>query len=231
MKIKFIANIKGIYLGYAFEPGTEITIGREFGNTIAPINIDGFSRHHAKIYFKDGAWFVTDCGSTNGTYRNKAKLEAPAKIEKGDEVRCGTMALTSFEFEEAGAAPRVPDLPPVTAAEPPPVEAPAPAPAESVKMEPVKMEPVEMEPVEMEPVASAPAADPAKPATPTVMKTIAIKRPVLPGAGGGLKPGLKLPPKPGVAGGLKPGLKLPPKPGMAGGLKPGLKLPPKPLAK
>ena len=204
MKIKFIANIKGIYLGYTFAPGQEITIGREFGNTIAPINVDGFSRHHAKILFKDGAWYVEDCGSTNGTYRNKAKLAAPAKIEKGDEIRCGTMALTSFEFDDAVvAAPTAAEPAPVTAAEPPKAEEPVKAP-ESVKLEPVEMTPVEMTPVAMTPVESA------KSAAPAAIKPIAIKRPTLPGAGG-LKPGLKLPPKPGL-GGLKPGLKLPPKP-------------------
>ena len=57
MKIKFIANIKGIYLGYLFEPSEVVTIGREIGNTIAPINVDGFSRHHARIFFKDGLIF------------------------------------------------------------------------------------------------------------------------------------------------------------------------------
>ena len=113
MKIKFIANIKGIYLGYSFEPSDVVTIGREIGNTIAPINVDGFSRHHARIFFKDGAWYVEDVGSTNGTYRNRVKVEAPTKIEKGDSIRCGLMELASFEFEPS-AAPA-----PVTAAEPP----------------------------------------------------------------------------------------------------------------
>ena len=113
MKIKFIANIKGIYLGYSFEPSDVVTIGREIGNTIAPINVDGFSRHHARIFFKDGAWYVEDVGSTNGTYRNRVKIEAPTKIEKGDSIRCGLMELASFEFEPS-AAPA-----PVTAAEPP----------------------------------------------------------------------------------------------------------------
>ena len=90
-----------------------MTIGREIGNTIAPINVDGFSRHHARIFFKDGAWYVDDVGSTNGTYRNRVKVEAPTKIEKGDSIRCGLMELASFDFEES-AAPAT-----VTAAEPP----------------------------------------------------------------------------------------------------------------
>ena len=92
MNIRFIANIKGIYFGYAFDQSAVITIGREIGNTIAPINVDGFSRHHARIFYKDGGWYVEDLGSTNGTYRNRVKIEAPEKIEKGDSIRCGPQA-------------------------------------------------------------------------------------------------------------------------------------------
>ena len=137
MKIKFIANIKGIYLGYSFEPSDVVTIGREIGNTIAPINVDGFSRHHARIFFKDGAWYVEDVGSTNGTYRNRVKVEAPAKIEKGDSIRCGLMELASFDFEEsASPAPVAVAEPSKPVASPPP---PPPPPAEPVKpVEPPK---------------------------------------------------------------------------------------------
>jgi len=103
MKIRFILNIKGIYFGYAFGPTDVITIGREIGNTIAPINVDGFSRHHARIYFKDGAWYIEDLGSTNGTYRNRVKIEGPTKIEKGDSLRCGLMEIASFDFEPVSA--------------------------------------------------------------------------------------------------------------------------------
>ena len=99
MKIQFIANIKGIYLGYTFDQSAVITIGREIGNTIAPINVDGFSRHHARIFFRDGDWYVEDLGSTNGTYRNRVKIEAPEKIEKGDSIRCGLMEIASFDFQ------------------------------------------------------------------------------------------------------------------------------------
>ena len=237
MKIKFIANIKGIYLGYSFDQSVEITIGREIGNTIAPINVDGFSRHHARIFFKDGGWYVEDLGSTNGTYRNRVKIEAPTKIEKGDSIRCGLMELASFDFMDAAPGATIP-----APEQPKPSEAPKPAapiepikpiapmkpiapikpvvppkPAESVAtLEPVaNIEPVaDLKPVEsLEPVAPSKTG----PVAPPVSPTAALRRPVMPG----LKPGIKLPPKPGLSAGLK----LPPKPG----IKPGLKLPTKPV--
>ena len=241
MKIKFIANIKGIYLGYSFDQSAEITIGREIGNTIAPINVDGFSRH--------GGWYVEDLGSTNGTYRNRVKIEAPAKIEKGDSIRCGLMELASFDFMDAAPGATIP-----APAQPQPTEAPKPAaPVEPVKpiaplnpIAPIKpiappkpaesvapLEPVAaLEPVEdLPPVTPLESGSPSKtgPVAPPVSPTAALRRPALPG----LKPGIKLPQKPGALGaglklppkpGLSAGLKLPPKPGM----KPGLKLPVKP---
>ncbi|MDW8295081.1 MAG: FHA domain-containing protein [Aquificaceae bacterium] len=48
------------------------------------------SRRHAKIYFKDGHWFVEDLGSTNGTYVNGKKVQK-ARLENG----C-TLELSSY---------------------------------------------------------------------------------------------------------------------------------------
>lgn len=206
MKIKFIANIKGVYLGYVFGPDTVVTIGREFGNTIAPINVDGFSRQHAKIYFKENAWWVEDLGSTNGTYRNRVKLEAPSKIEANDSIRFGMMELGSFEFiVEEAAAPA-----PVAAAEPPKPAAPVLPVAESVPVKPIEpvkpVEPVEELPVEpLEPAKTSPLSRPASLPKRPSLPSGGVKRPAIPGLGSGLKPGLKLP----TNGGLRHGLKLP----------------------
>lgn len=51
------------------------------------------SQVHAKLSAKDGAWFVEDLGSTNGTYLNDARVTAPAEIAPGDIVRVGKTTL------------------------------------------------------------------------------------------------------------------------------------------
>ena len=66
MKINLIANMNGVLIGLCYDSVTEITIGREVGNTIAPLASDGLSRKHARIFFKDGQWMLEDLGSTNG---------------------------------------------------------------------------------------------------------------------------------------------------------------------
>ena len=119
MKLQLIANIKApdnaaasVSLGYLFTPGTEVTIGREIGNTIAPL-VDSLSRHHAKLYAKDGEWFVEDSGSTNGSFLNGTKLAAPAKLESGAKLQFGTMTM-SVELVPESAAGSTQQLPPVS---------------------------------------------------------------------------------------------------------------------
>jgi pSer/pThr/pTyr-binding forkhead associated (FHA) protein len=51
------------------------------------------SQQHARLFGKNGAWYVEDLGSTNGTYVNDQKLAAPAMIQPGDRVRIGTTVL------------------------------------------------------------------------------------------------------------------------------------------
>lgn len=51
------------------------------------------SQQHARIFGKNGSWYVEDLGSTNGTYVNDQKLAAPAMIQPGDRIRVGTTVL------------------------------------------------------------------------------------------------------------------------------------------
>ena len=51
------------------------------------------SQQHARLFGKNGSWYVEDLGSTNGTYVNDQKLASPAMIQPGDRVRVGTTVL------------------------------------------------------------------------------------------------------------------------------------------
>ncbi len=51
------------------------------------------SQMHARIFGKNGHWYVEDLGSTNGTFVNEQKLAAPARVEPGDRIRVGTTVL------------------------------------------------------------------------------------------------------------------------------------------
>jgi pSer/pThr/pTyr-binding forkhead associated (FHA) protein len=51
------------------------------------------SSFHARIFRRDGGWFVEDLGSTNGTYLNQRRLTAPSELRAGDKVKLGKTTL------------------------------------------------------------------------------------------------------------------------------------------
>ena len=51
------------------------------------------SQVHARIFPRDGGWYVEDLGSTNGTFVNEERISAPAPVGAGDRVRVGTTVI------------------------------------------------------------------------------------------------------------------------------------------
>jgi pSer/pThr/pTyr-binding forkhead associated (FHA) protein len=51
------------------------------------------SQQHARIFGRNGGWYVEDLGSTNGTFVNEQRLVAPAMLQPGDRVRIGTTTV------------------------------------------------------------------------------------------------------------------------------------------
>jgi pSer/pThr/pTyr-binding forkhead associated (FHA) protein len=73
-----------------------ITVGRGSQNDL-PLGDDDFaSARHARVEpRRDGVW-VSDAGSTNGTFVNGAPLSKPRRLAPGDVVRVGS---TDLRFE------------------------------------------------------------------------------------------------------------------------------------
>jgi FHA domain-containing protein len=51
------------------------------------------SRDHALLIGRGGQWYLDDCGSLNGTYVNRSRIESH-RLEEGDEVQIGKFKLT-----------------------------------------------------------------------------------------------------------------------------------------
>jgi pSer/pThr/pTyr-binding forkhead associated (FHA) protein len=69
-----------------------MTVGRAATCDIA-IADNYVSNVHARIYLRDGAYWLEDLGSTNGTYMNRARVSVPTPFNPGDEVRIGKATL------------------------------------------------------------------------------------------------------------------------------------------
>jgi hypothetical protein len=108
--------IAGGPIGQAINPGRLVVVqsqvlkvGEEFGLDATPltvgrgtqndVSIDGdefASARHVRVEpRRDGVW-VSDVGSTNGTYVNGVRIDRPRKLAQGDVVRVGE---TELRFE------------------------------------------------------------------------------------------------------------------------------------
>ncbi|HTF57178.1 MAG TPA: FHA domain-containing protein, partial [Planctomycetota bacterium] len=77
-------------------PGDVVTVGRVQGNDVVLPDPDKrISGRHARLEKRDGAWTLTDVGSTNGTYLNDKKIETkkPHGLKSGDKISMGLFSL------------------------------------------------------------------------------------------------------------------------------------------
>ena len=60
------------------------------------LNRPGVSRRHCWLKPEDGDWEIHDCGSTNGTHLNEARVSS-ARLVSGDVLLIGQATLVYFE--------------------------------------------------------------------------------------------------------------------------------------
>jgi pSer/pThr/pTyr-binding forkhead associated (FHA) protein len=132
---------------------TVINIGRDPGNIIV-LGDTSVSRNHAQVMVEEGAVYVQDMGSQNGTYVNDRKIVGKAKIEVGDKLIVGNYNFVLQEKEDeyadlesnqtvidsnspAQTAPAPPEPPTqrYNTNQPPPQGIPAPGPAPSYSLD------------------------------------------------------------------------------------------------
>ena len=82
--------------GEHFVPeGERTTIGRSPDCEIFLDDVT-VSRKHAVLVRKDGAFFIEDQGSLNGTFLNRKRIES-GRLENGDELQIGKYKLSFLE--------------------------------------------------------------------------------------------------------------------------------------
>jgi eukaryotic-like serine/threonine-protein kinase len=64
------------------------TIGRTNGNDLV-IAGRTVSRRHARLWFRDGRWFLEDLQSANGTLVNNVRIHQPVVLNDGDVINFG----------------------------------------------------------------------------------------------------------------------------------------------
>jgi hypothetical protein len=69
-----------------------VEIGRRDGCAVR-LSDTYVSQVHARLYARNGAWYVEDLGSTNGTLLNDRRVEAPVEVHAGDVLKIGKTVL------------------------------------------------------------------------------------------------------------------------------------------
>jgi len=78
--------------GRVHDLAEEQTLGRAAGCQIT-LDDTYTSQLHARVFSKDGQWFVEDLGSTNGTYLNTKRVSSPLALKRGDRIKIGATVL------------------------------------------------------------------------------------------------------------------------------------------
>ena len=86
----------GLQAGAQFAIDGSATIGR---SPQAEVRIDDSfaSARHARVYEREGLYYVEDMGSTNGTYLNERRLSAQKQLRGEDRIRIGD---TEFRYQQ-----------------------------------------------------------------------------------------------------------------------------------
>ncbi len=72
--------------------GERMSIGRRPDSDVFLDDVT-VSRDHALLIERAGQWHLDDCGSLNGTYVNRERIESQ-RLDEGDEVQIGKYKLT-----------------------------------------------------------------------------------------------------------------------------------------
>ncbi len=63
------------------------------------INDEGISRVHAKVECEEGTYYLSDAGSTNGTYANGDRI-GRHPLAEGDKIQIGATSVLKFTFHD-----------------------------------------------------------------------------------------------------------------------------------
>jgi len=98
--------VAGNASGFAFDVSDRLVIGRSSEGPGRLADDPELSRHHAQVT-RDatGDYTITDLSSSNGTFVNGVRLEAPMRLSPGDSIEVGGTTLVVRELERASAAP------------------------------------------------------------------------------------------------------------------------------
>ena len=86
--------VQGAYLGQSLDLtlSRELVVGRD-PDCGLPFGDGSVSRRHSRIFLANGAVYIEDLGSQNGTFVNGTRLDLARLLRSGDEIRAGDVVF------------------------------------------------------------------------------------------------------------------------------------------
>jgi two-component system, cell cycle response regulator len=98
-KRAFVVVLSGDRMGEMFSlKDDRTTIGRGL-QTDVRINDEGISRTHAVVEGESGLYYLSDAGSTNGTFANGKKVDR-YMLREGDRIQIGASSVLKFTYHD-----------------------------------------------------------------------------------------------------------------------------------
>ncbi|MBK7858861.1 MAG: FHA domain-containing protein [Archangiaceae bacterium] len=82
-------------------PEEGLTFGREGGDANIQLRDTGVSKRHARVFGENGAWFLEDLGSSNGTWLQKERIKDATELLPGDVIQ---MSQVKYEVVQVTGA-------------------------------------------------------------------------------------------------------------------------------
>lgn len=100
--VYLVTNLLGGKTQSWFQPDYIWTVGRDPKQVVMPISDSRLSRCHAVIrYADDQTFYLTDLGSSNGTFVNGEQVRHSFRLRDGDRIRLGTLTFNFYICHEA----------------------------------------------------------------------------------------------------------------------------------
>ncbi len=113
VRLLFLAVLTGDAAGTRYELGSPVTrLGRDVECEVR-LTDPSVSRLHAQILRQSSGYFVTDVGSSNGTFLNGQRLFTPHPLQAGDVLQIGIFTLACEAAPGAEPEPPLHDDVPV----------------------------------------------------------------------------------------------------------------------
>ncbi len=94
-----LVMIRGDFIGQVYELKDDVTMIGRSDDVDLVVSDTSISRRHAMVVHRVDGFFVSDLGSTNGSFLNKEVIDEPMLLGEGDKVTLGNIVF-KFTFQD-----------------------------------------------------------------------------------------------------------------------------------